>query len=68
MTEQVEKKGVFNFLKETRGEMRKVTWPTRKEVTSSTIVILIIMIGFGFLIGFTDAGLAHLVKFLIRVF
>ena len=29
------------FLREVRGELRKVAWPNRKEVTSYTIVVLI---------------------------
>ena len=29
------------FLREVRGELRKVVWPNRKEVTSYTIVVLI---------------------------
>ncbi len=68
MTEVVEKKGVVNFLKETKVEMKKVTWPTKKEVTSSTTVILIILVTFGFAIGFLDVGLQQLVKSLIRIF
>lgn len=68
MTEVAEKKGVVNFLKETKVEMKKVTWPTKKEVTSSTTVILIILVTFGFAIGFLDVGLQQLVKFLIRIF
>jgi preprotein translocase subunit SecE len=29
------------FLREVRGEMKKVAWPNRKEVTSYTLVVLI---------------------------
>lgn len=29
------------FLKEVRGELRKVAWPNRKEITSYTIVVLV---------------------------
>lgn len=29
------------FLREVRGELRKVVWPNRKEITSYTIVVLI---------------------------
>ena len=30
-----------NFLKEVRSEMRKVLWPSRPEVQSTTIVVLV---------------------------
>ena len=68
MTDVVEKKGLIEFLKETKLETKKVTWPTRSEVISSTIVILIIMVFFGFLIGGMDAFLARVVKSLIQTF
>lgn len=29
------------FLSEVRGELRKVAWPTRREVVNSTLVVLI---------------------------
>jgi preprotein translocase subunit SecE len=68
MTEVAEKKGLVNFLKETRLETKKVSWPTRTEVTSSTLVILIIMVFFGFLIGGMDSILAQTVKYLLQMF
>jgi preprotein translocase subunit SecE len=32
--------GARQFLKEVRGELRKVNWPTRKELLSYTVVVL----------------------------
>lgn len=32
---------LWNFLKDTRSEMRKVIWPSRTEVESTTFVVLI---------------------------
>jgi preprotein translocase subunit SecE len=36
------------FLLEVRGELRKVTWPARKEVSSTTLVVIATSIFFGF--------------------
>lgn len=33
--------GPKQFLKEVRGELRKVAWPNRKEVASYTVVVLV---------------------------
>ena len=33
--------GPGQFLREVRGELRKVAWPNRKEVVSYTIVVLV---------------------------
>jgi preprotein translocase subunit SecE len=34
--------GPLQFLKEVRGELRKVAWPNRKELVSYTIVVLVV--------------------------
>jgi preprotein translocase subunit SecE len=47
-------KRFINFLKETRAELRKVTWPSRNEVTSTTIVVIIATVFFGFYLFFMD--------------
>jgi preprotein translocase subunit SecE len=36
------------FLTEVRSELRKVTWPSRKEVYSTTLVVIATSIFFGF--------------------
>jgi preprotein translocase subunit SecE len=33
---------IYEYIKKVYLEMRKVTWPTRGEVTNSTIVVIII--------------------------
>ena len=42
------------FLKEVKAEMRKVTWPSRNEVYSTTIVVIIATLFFGFYLFFMD--------------
>ncbi len=34
---------ITRYFRETVGELRKVTWPTRQEATSLTIVVLIVI-------------------------
>ena len=43
------KRGLKGFIAETRREMKKVVWPTRKETTRLTVVVLalVILIGAG---------------------
>lgn len=47
-------KRFLNFLKEVRAELRKVTWPSRNEVYSTTIVVIIATLFFGFYLFFVD--------------
>ncbi|MFL7890714.1 MAG: preprotein translocase subunit SecE [Anaerolineales bacterium] len=34
---------ITRYFRETMGELRKVSWPTRREATSLTIVVLIVI-------------------------
>uniref|UniRef100_A0A7C4XKJ9 Protein translocase subunit SecE n=1 Tax=candidate division WOR-3 bacterium TaxID=2052148 RepID=A0A7C4XKJ9_UNCW3 len=33
---------IFDYIKNVYNEMRKVTWPTRNELTGSTVVVIVI--------------------------
>ena len=41
---QREKTGPREYFAEVKGEMRKVAWPTKKEVINSTIIVLIAVV------------------------
>jgi preprotein translocase subunit SecE len=45
---------VIKFLKETRAELTKVTWPTRSEIIGSTIVTVVVSIVVSIFIGIVD--------------
>ena len=47
-------KRLGNFFKDVRSELKKVTWPSRNEVTSTTIVVIAATIFFGFYLFFMD--------------
>ena len=59
-----EKIGPREFLSEVRGELRKVAWPTKKEVVNSTIIVLIAVVVMTTLIFLFDYASAKLVLFL----
>jgi len=46
--------GLINYLRETKGELRHVTWPTRRQAVNYTIVVLLISIGTGLFLGLLD--------------
>jgi preprotein translocase subunit SecE len=43
------------YFRETIGELRKVSWPTRKEATNLTIVVLIVIFAMSTFLGVLDA-------------
>ncbi len=54
------------FFREVRVEMKKVTWPSRKETIASTSIVLITVFVVGFYLGIVDLGLSRLIKVLLE--
>ncbi|HEY9556520.1 MAG TPA: preprotein translocase subunit SecE [Acidimicrobiales bacterium] len=49
------------FVREVKGEMRKVAWPTRAEVINSSIIVLVALILLTAYIGGLDYGFGEIV-------
>lgn len=45
---------IKKYFNETIGELRKVSWPTRKETTNLTIVVLIVTFSMSAILGLLD--------------
>jgi preprotein translocase subunit SecE len=54
------------FLREVKIELKKVTWPSRKETLASTAVVIIIVIIISAFLGIVDMGLSSLIRFVLR--
>jgi preprotein translocase subunit SecE len=54
------------FLREVRIELKKVTWPSRKETLASTAVVIIIVVIISAFLGLVDMGLSSLIRFVLR--
>jgi preprotein translocase subunit SecE len=59
-------KRLRTFLVEVRGEFKKVTWPPRKEVYGTTIVVILTVFFFGFYLYGLDVALSYLAAALTR--
>lgn len=64
MREYVER--VTTFLQEVRSETKKVTWPSRKDVLGSTLVVIIAVFIIAGFLGILDFGLSLMVGMLIK--
>jgi preprotein translocase subunit SecE len=56
------------FLSEVRNELKRVTWPTQKEVYATTVVVILTSIFFGVYLFVLDYGLNTLVQWIFRRF
>lgn len=55
----------LQFLRESRTELKKVKWPTRKELLASTAVVLVLTLLVSFFLGIIDFGLIKIIRRLV---
>ncbi len=59
------KERTSDFLIDTESEMRKVAWPTFREVIDSSLVVIIVIVALGIYLFVVDIGLSKLFNFLL---
>lgn len=64
MREYVEK--VTTFLQDVHAETKKVTWPSRKEVLGSTLVVIVAVLIIAGFLGIIDFALSLVIGSLIK--
>jgi preprotein translocase subunit SecE len=57
---------LWSFLLEVRTELKKVTWPSRKEVYATTIVVMATTVFFGFYLWGLDLAFSRLISQVLR--
>jgi len=57
---------VKQFLREVKTELKKVTWPSRKDTLSGTAVVLVAVFIIAIFLGIVDSGLSNLIKALLK--
>ncbi len=57
-------KSSIEFIKETRKELNNVSWPSRRELTGTTLVVIVAVFFFGFYLFLVDtvvnAGMTYI--------
>jgi preprotein translocase subunit SecE len=54
------------FLREVKIELKKVTWPTRKQTMGSTLVVIVLVVIISLFLGLVDLGLSAVVRAVFR--
>jgi len=57
---------VRQFLSDAKVELKKVTWPTKKELLSTTAVVIVLVVLIAFFLGIVDLGLVKIIKNVIK--
>jgi len=56
----------LQFLREVKIELKKVTWPSRKQTIGSTAVVILLVIIISLFLGVVDVGLSSLVRVVLQ--
>ncbi|HJW76463.1 MAG TPA: preprotein translocase subunit SecE [Thermoleophilia bacterium] len=59
---KAERRGLSKFFHDVRIELSKVTWPTRKDLTQSTIVVIVAVVIASVYIAALDGAFSNLMK------
>ncbi|MES2437335.1 MAG: preprotein translocase subunit SecE [Patescibacteria group bacterium] len=59
---------LFSYIRETRGELKHVTWPTRRQATVFTLVVILLSLGLAIILGFFDYIFSMGLQYLINNF
>lgn len=54
------------FLANVRSELKKVTWPTRKDTYASTVVVITLVLVVAVFLWVIDSALSTMIRFLLR--
>ena len=46
--------GLANYIKETQGELKHVSWPTRQQAIAFTAIVVVISVGLSLYLGLFD--------------
>ncbi len=55
------------YLKDTRGELRKTSWPTREQATNLTLIVLAVTIVMAAFLGALDFVFAQVVRLIVSI-
>jgi preprotein translocase subunit SecE len=57
---------VKEFFQEVAAEFRRVNWPSRQDVASSTMLVLVVVFVLAMYLGAVDVGLSRLVEVILK--
>lgn len=67
---KIRKQNIFQkgiqFLREVKVELKKVTWPTRKQTIGSTVVAIVLVMIISLFLGVVDQGLGAMIQLVLQ--
>ena len=58
---------IRRFIRETSGELRRVSWPTGPEARRMTLIVIIVLVVMAIFLGLVDLGASQLLALVVGV-
>jgi preprotein translocase subunit SecE len=65
--ESKKQNAIQRYFRETAGELRKVSWPTRQEAMNLTVIVIVVMVFMGLFLALTDVIAARLMNLVLGI-
>ena len=65
--ESKKQNAIRRYIRETGGELRKVSWPSRQEATNLTLIVLAVMAFMGIFLGLMDVIFSRLLNMVLGI-
>jgi len=59
-------RNIVEFMRDTRKELHNVSWPSRRELISTTVVVIVAVFFFGFFLWVVDLGVSPSMNYVIN--
>lgn len=53
---------IIDYFRETKGELKHVSWPTKTQTASFTIIVIIVSFVVAYFLGFFDFSFSYLIS------
>lgn len=60
-------RSLFNYFINARAELRKVSWPTRKETVTTGIAVFVVVFVVSLFLGLVDLGISSVIRYLLSL-
>lgn len=58
---------IYKFFEQVKQEAYKVVWPTKKELTASTLVVIVVVFVFSLICLVLDYGIHNIIQILLNI-
>ncbi len=56
---------IVEYIRDTKGELKHVSWPTRRQATAFTMIVIVLSLSVSIYLGLLDALFSEILKLIV---